>query len=125
MKILIVEDEKDYRDLLQKKLSEQHDINVLVAENGSDALDVVLDNRDINLIVLDLLMPKMDGITFLYKLRNELKNATPVVILTNFSDSAYPVGVADFIVKSDTSLDEAVNRIKSHLNPILLPRKKK
>jgi len=124
MKVLVVEDEKDYRDLLMVKLSHQNEIEVLMAENGSEALDMVLDNRDIDLIVLDLLMPKMDGITFLYKLRNELKNYTPVVILTNFSDSAYPVGVADFIVKSDLSLDEAVNRIKSHLNPILLPKKK-
>lgn len=123
MKILIVEDDHDYRDLLKAKL-EKADIEILVADNGSEALAIMLEQRDISLIVLDILMPSMDGITFLYKLRNNLRKMTPVVILTNLSETAYPEGVQDFIVKSETSLDETANRIKSHLTPILLPKKK-
>jgi len=115
--ILIVEDEKDYRDVLAEKL-QMDGFATLKADNGNTALDI-LKRTDVNLILLDLLMPQMDGTEFFYHLKNTLKKNIPVIILTNFSETAYPQGVADFVIKTNTSLDEVVKIIKKHL-PITL-----
>lgn len=112
-RILLVEDEKDYRSVLAERLKEEG-FSILEAEDGEIALEIVK-NNDVDLIVLDMLMPKMDGITFFYHLRNDLKKDTRVIILTNFSETAYPQGIADFVVKSEVSLEEVVQKIKNNL----------
>lgn len=112
-RILIVEDEKDYRDVLAERLQEEG-FSVLKAENGQLALNL-MKNTDIDLILLDMLMPQMDGTTFFYHLKNTLKRNTPVIILTNFTEMAYPAGVADFVVKANASLDEVVEKVKKNL----------
>ena len=112
-RILIVEDERDYRDVLAERLTADG-FTVLKAENGQLALNV-LKNTEVDLILLDMLMPQMDGTTFFYHLRNTLKKDIPVIILTNFSEMAYPQGVADFVVKANASLDEIVNKVKKNL----------
>lgn len=112
-RILLVEDEKDYRSVLAERLKEEG-FSMFEAENGEIALDM-MKNNDVDLIVLDMLMPKMDGITFFYHLRNDLKKDTRVIILTNFSETAYPQGIADFVVKSEVSLEEVVQKIKNNL----------
>ncbi len=110
-RILIVEDEKDYRDVLVEILQAEG-FSVLQAEDGQQALDV-MKNTDVDLILLDMLMPKMDGVTFLYYLRNTLnKKYIPIIILTNFTEAAYPEDVADYIIKSNTSLDDVIKKIR-------------
>ncbi len=112
-RILIVEDEKDYRDVLTERL-ESEGFTVLKAENGQLALNL-MKNTDVDLILLDMLMPQMDGTTFFYHLKNTLKKDIPVIILTNFTEMAYPQGVTDFVVKANASLDEVVEKIKNNL----------
>lgn len=112
-RILIVEDEKDYRDVLAEKLQTEG-FTIFKAENGQLALDL-MKNTDIDLILLDMLMPQMDGATFFYHLKNTLKKDIPVIILTNFTEMAYPEKVVDFVVKSNTSLDEVVDKVKKNL----------
>lgn len=112
-RILIVEDEKDYRDVLAERL-QTDGFEILKAENGQFALNV-MKNSNVDLILLDMLMPQMDGTTFFYHLRNTLKKNTPVIILTNFSEMAYPEGAIDFVVKTNVSLDEIVEKIKKNL----------
>ena len=112
-RILIVEDERDYRDVLTERLKADG-FTVLKAENGELALNL-LKNTEIDLILLDMLMPQMDGTTFFYHLRNTLKKDIPVIILTNFTEMAYPQGVADFVVKANASLDEISNKVKKNL----------
>lgn len=112
-RILVVEDEKDYRDILAERLQKEG-FEVLQAENGQVALNI-MKNADVDLILLDMLMPQMDGTTFFYHLKNTLKKNIPVIILTNFSEMAYPEGVADFIVKSNESLNEVISKIEKNL----------
>lgn len=108
--ILIVEDDKDYRDVLTELLEEEG-FKVLNAENGQVGMDL-LKNTDVDLVLLDVLMPQMDGFTFYNNMRNALKKNIPVIMLTNFATTVRPEGVADFIVKSNTSLDEVLKKIK-------------
>lgn len=112
-RVLIVEDEKDYRDILEEKL-QMEGFEVLKAENGQIALDLMR-NTDVDLILLDMLMPQMDGTTFFYHLKNTLKKNIPVIILTNFTEMAYPQGVLDFIVKANESLDDIANKVKKNM----------
>ena len=115
-RIFVVEDQKDYRDVLVKLLQNEG-FAVLQAENGQQALDIMKDT-DCDLIILDILMPRMDGITFLYHLRNVLnKKNIPVIILTNFTEAAHPEGATDFLVKSNISLDEVVKKIRNYIHP--------
>src|SRR3990167_7834364 len=86
-RILIVEDEKDYRDVLAEKLHTDG-FTVLQAENGELALNLMKDVY-VDLILLDMYMPQMDGATFFYHLRNTLKKDIPVIILTNFMEMTY------------------------------------
>lgn len=112
-RILIVEDEKDYRDILTERLKAEK-YEVLETTNGEQAINL-LKNTSVDLILLDMLMPEMDGATFFYHLRNTLKKEVPVIIITNFTETAYPEGVTDFIIKSNTSLEEVITKIKSYL----------
>lgn len=113
-RILIVEDEKEYRDVLTERFQSEGFI-VLQAENGQLALDLLL-NTQVDLIILDLLMPQMDGSTFLHYLKNTLNRNIPVIILTNFTEAIYPAGVTDFIIKANTSLEEVVQKVKKNLS---------
>lgn len=115
-KVLIVEDDVQYRTLLTNKL-ESEGIGVVSAVNGKDALSkIALDGFD--LILLDLLMPEMSGWIFLYEIRKTAKKNTPVIILTNLSETSYPSDIPaqiDFLVKANTSLEDVVKRVKKHL----------
>jgi len=111
--ILIVEDDKDYREVLTELLEEE-EFKVHSAENGQAAMDL-LKNTDVDLVLLDLLMPEMDGFTFYNNMRNALKKNIPVIMLTNFATTVRPEGIADFIIKSNTSLDEVLKKIKNIL----------
>lgn len=111
--ILIVEDDKDYREVLTELLEEEG-FKVLDAENGQAGLDLIK-NTDVDLVLLDLLMPQMDGVTFYNHMRNALKKNIPVIMLTNFATTVHPEGIADFIIKSNISLDEVLKKIKKIL----------
>ena len=111
--ILIVEDDKDYREVLTELL-EVEGFKVLNAENGEVGMDL-LKNTNVDLVLLDLLMPQMDGVTFYNHMRDALKKNIPVIMLTNFATTVHPDGIDDFIVKSNTSLDEVLKKIKKIL----------
>jgi len=110
-RILIVEDDRDYRDVLTELL-EGEGFKIFDVENGQAGMDF-LKNTDVDLVLLDLLMPEMDGVTFYNQMRNALKKNIPVIMLTNFVTTVRPEGVADFIIKSNTSLDEVLKKIKN------------
>lgn len=108
--ILIVEDDKDYREALTELLEEKG-FKVHDAENGLLGIDI-LKNEAVDLVLLDLQMPQMDGIAFYNQMRNVLKKNIPVIMLTNFATTVRPEGISDFIIKSNTPLDEVLNKIK-------------
>ncbi len=119
-KILIIEDDK----LLIKILSEEFQKNnfqVSLALNGEEGLDKALfENPD--LILLDIIMPVMDGLTMLKKLRqNEKGKSIPVIVLTNLSDAeaidkSLDSGMYDFLVKANWELKDIVGKVKTKLS---------
>ncbi len=119
-KILIVEDSESYLFILSETLRGEGFI-VSTAKNGEEGLDAVKnDNPD--LIILDITMPKMDGITMSKKLK-EAGISAPIIFLTNMSDLEHindamenAEKYVDYIVKADTSVDDIVARIKEKLN---------
>ncbi len=101
-KILIVDDSGFNRAILREML--QNDYLILEAENGVQALEMIEENsNDLALILLDLVMPELDGIGVLEELnRNNLIDEIPVIMITSetgaeFIDKAYHLGVMDFI----------------------------
>src|SRR5699024_12140145 len=84
MKILIVEDDQIIREGIIEYLTE-FGYTVIGAEDGVAALDLF--NRDINLVILDIQLPKMNGLEVLKEIRK--KSTLPVLMLTAFNDEAY------------------------------------
>lgn len=119
-KILIVEDEAPLRNAVADILSFEG-FTVFQAKNGQEGLDVALKEHP-DLILLDLMMPVMDGLTMLEKMRQDLewgKNAA-VILLTNLNDpekiaQATEAGSYDFLVKSDWNIEDVVKKIKARL----------
>ena len=120
--ILVVEDEEILTRTLKDKLEEES-FNVLVAANGEIGLQLALKEHP-DLILLDLLMPKVDGLTMLKKLREDSWGAKAnVIILTNVSDpdkvsegmNIGPGGTYEYLIKSNWSLDDVVARVKQKL----------
>lgn len=118
-KILIIEDEKPLLSALEEFL-EKAGYEIEKAENGQEGLEKYATNKP-DLILLDLLMPVMDGITFLQKIKNEDGILPiPVIVLTNLSDDtkvaeAIENGASDYLVKADWKLEEVAEKIKKTL----------
>ena len=119
-RILIVDDERPIMHALRDKLSREG-FQVLEAQNGKDGLDIALGEHP-DLILLDIVMPVMDGITALQELRKDSwgKNAK-VIILTNLSDNervgeAVKEGAYDYLVKTDWKLDDVIAKVREKLN---------
>lgn len=117
--ILIIDDEESYRKIFSDKLLKEG-LNVLEARDGSTGLQIATDKKP-DLILLDLEMPIMDGMTMLEKLREDDwgRNAK-VIIFTNTSDNAKIAEAIKnetfiYLVKADTSLDELTNKVKNLL----------
>ena len=118
-KILICDDETDIRNALNIYLSAQGYETVLCA-NGQEALDAV-EQGDIGLVLLDIMMPVMDGITVLSKLRKT--SNVPVILLTAKGEDTdkvlgLDVGADDYITKPFNPM-EVLARVKSQLRRYL------
>jgi CheY-like chemotaxis protein len=111
---LIVDDDADSRDLLRRSL-ERADHECTCAHNGREALAAIL-GRTPDLVVLDLLMPEMDGADLLVVLRSYLRlQGLPVVVLTAAPDSpqasrAKQLGISAFLPKALVTLEQ-INRV--------------
>ena len=114
-RILIVEDETPLLSLLRDKLTEKG-FEVLTATDGNQGLDLALKILP-DLILLDILMPNMDGLTMLKNLRaSSLAAKIPVILLTNLADSkevlaAKDYGVEEYLIKAENNLDEVIRKI--------------
>ncbi len=105
LNVLIVDDDFINRKLVQALLKNHPDLisQTFEAENGSEALQILRDNPDINLILLDILMPILDGKEFLKIFRSEPANSkTPVIVLSTDDSQRNTVlnlGAEDFLLK--------------------------
>lgn len=117
--VLIVEDEPSLQRALGDHFSREG-IAVLQAKNGQEGLEAALREHP-GVILLDIVMPVMDGMTMLTKLReDEWGKDAHVILLTNLVDNkeiveAMRTGVFDYLVKSDWKIDDVVARVKQKL----------
>ncbi len=119
IKILIAEDEEAMLRALTDTF-ESADFEVFGAKNGEEGLEIAFQEHP-DVILIDILMPKMDGMTMLKKIReDEWGRKVPAMILTNLSDvekvaEAVEDGICNYLVKTEWSLEEIVKRVKKML----------
>ncbi|PWB39134.1 MAG: response regulator [Parcubacteria group bacterium] len=117
-KILIVEDEAPQLMALKHKFSQ--DFKVLTAHDGLDGLNIALAEHP-DIILLDIIMPRMDGLTMLAKLREDSwGQEAKVIILTNLSNVPRESTLSqdktlDYLVKTDWTLEQVVQKVKRSL----------
>lgn len=119
--ILLVDDERFFRDSLAKYLSTRY--RILSASNGNEAMRAINENRDINLIISDMEMPEMNGIELLEKLNHD-KLDIPTIVLTgsatmNKASAVMRLGAYDYLTKPvdldqlESSIKRAIHRCKA------------
>ena len=114
-KVLVVDDEKEIPDAIERYLKNE-DIQVIKAYNGQDALEII-DKEEIHLILMDIMMPNVDGIEATMKIRED-KNI-PIIIISAKSEYSEKIlglniGADDYITKPFYPL-ELIARVKSQL----------
>jgi DNA-binding response OmpR family regulator len=118
--VLIVEDEEAMLKALRDKFAKEG-FEVMTAANGEDGLALGLEKRP-DLVMLDILMPKMGGLETARRIREDKKwgSQVPILILTNLNDpesvsEAASYQVFDFLVKTDWSLDDIIRLARERL----------
>jgi len=121
-KILIIEDEQAMLDALTDNLHAAGFAHVLQARNGQAGLDTALQENP-DLILLDIVLPKMDGMTMLKKLRSDSKGKDlKVILLTNLTaDDSIMAGIATnepsyYLIKTDHSISDVIQKVKQTLS---------
>ena len=118
--ILIIEDDKFLRELIAQKLSKE-DYEISEAIDGEEGMSKVKEEKP-DLILLDLIMPDMDGFMTLKELQKDhLLASIPVIILSNLGqqddiDKAKQLGAVDFLVKAHFTPNEIIDKINKILN---------
>jgi OmpR family response regulator RpaB len=117
-KILVVDDDKDFSFILKEALAEKG-FNVIVAHDGKEAMSL-FDKEKPDLVISDILMPRMDGVTLIRQL--EEKSEKPkIIFLTNLDDSediskTFGLSEDDYLVKARTRIEDIVKRAMTDLN---------
>ena len=101
LKVLVVDDEARMRKIVKDFLVAK-DYNVVEASNGEEAIDIVYEDKDIDLVLLDVMMPKMDGWETCREIRKV--SQVPIIMLTAKSDETdellgYNLGIDEYITK--------------------------
>lgn len=115
-KILVVDDEKEIRDLIEIYLKGEG-YETVKAADGEEALEVLSSEKDIDLIILDIMMPKMNGIEACLKIREERE--LPIIMLSAKAEDVDKIlglnmGADDYLTKPFNPL-ELIARVKSQL----------
>jgi DNA-binding response OmpR family regulator len=119
-KVLLVEDDPFIRDIYQVKFS-QEGFEVSMAENGAEALKKMKQSVP-DIILLDIIMPYMDGMETLKNIKdNEEWKKIPVIMLTNISEKekitkSEDYGINEYLIKSHFTPSEVVQKVKTLLN---------
>lgn len=114
--ILIIEDDNFLQGLEAKKLKKDG-YNVMTASNSSEAFKIINARYQIDMILLDILLPDENGFTVLEKVRKtEHVAQVPVIVFSNLSEEqdiekANKLGISEFMVKSNFTLDELAEKI--------------
>jgi DNA-binding response OmpR family regulator len=120
-KILIIEDDKFLRDLLSKKLQDEK-FEIVTAIDGEEGIKKT-DEEKPDMVLLDLILPSINGFEVLKKVKENPKtSAIPVIILSNLGqredvERALSGGAKDYLIKANFTLDEILEKIKKYLPP--------
>lgn len=115
--ILIIEDDNFLQGLEATKLKKEG-YDILTASNSVEAFKFIDNKSKIDLILLDLLLPDVDGFMILEKIRQNKDFLTiPVIVFSNLSEDkdikrATKLGISQFMVKSNFTLDELAKKVK-------------
>ncbi len=117
MKVLIAEDDKFLLSAYKLKFEKDGD-KIEVAMDGEEALAKIKEFKP-DVVLLDLMMPKVDGFEVLEKLKAEGIEGVPIIVASNLSQAedeerAKKLGAVDYVVKSDIALDDLVAKVKSY-----------
>jgi len=118
-KVLVIEDDEIISSMYKTKL-EQDGYTVLMANNGGDGLEVAKNNK-VDIIMLDIIMPQLDGFSVLDTLKaNANTKKTPVIMLTNLSTEedrrkGEEKGAAGYWVKAQLTPSQVSQKIKEFL----------
>jgi PAS domain S-box-containing protein len=123
-RILIVDDNRNNLFALRALIARHMDVEVLEADSGQAALDIALQDSRIDLIVLDVQMPEMDGFqtASMLKVRQRTRDI-PIIFLTaayktdEFQQKGYDVGAADYLLKPIDD-NQLINKISTYLRLI-------
>ncbi|MFI5265496.1 MAG: PleD family two-component system response regulator [Candidatus Levyibacteriota bacterium] len=112
-KILIVDDDTDFDTKLAEKIKGAG-MEPIITLSGKEALEYLAVNN-VDLIILDFVMPEMDGYAFYHTLKHDMRKNIPTVVLTNLSSIENAEGLAVY-TKSETNLDDFVKEVSASLN---------
>ena len=120
--IMIVEDDVFVMDIYKTKLTKEG-FRLITANNGKQAIEKIEKGTDIpDLILLDIIMPYVNGLTVLKEIqRNETWKRIPVVLLTNLSQKeeikeGFELGAKDYLIKSHFTPSEVVEKVDKYLH---------
>ena len=117
--ILIVEDDQFFRELLKKKLTSVG-FSIIEASNGEEGVEKVKSKKP-DLIILDLLLPNIDGFEVLSKVKTSSDtSSTPVIIVSNLGqqediEKGMKLGANDYLIKSQFDIESIVSKINNIL----------
>ena len=117
--ILIIEDDEFFRELISKKITSSGFV-MLEASDGQKGIDKAKEMKP-NLILLDLLLPNIDGFEVLATLKQDSETSTiPIIILSNLSskediEKGLKLGASDFLIKSQFSSEDIIDKIKKFI----------
>ena len=117
--ILIIEDDKFLRDLIVQKVAKEG-FNVSAAIDGEDGVKKIKEEKP-DLVLLDLILPGIDGFEVLAKVREEESlKSLPVIILSNLGqredvEKGLRLGAIDYLVKAHFTPGEIIYKIRQHL----------
>jgi DNA-binding response OmpR family regulator len=118
-KVLLVEDDKMIIDMYTLKFT-QEGYDVMQAENGKDGLDMAKKTNP-DIVLLDIILPQMDGFTVLKALKADGNTkGIPVVLLTNLGQDGdvkkgLELGAVDYLIKANFTPSQVVDKVKSLL----------
>jgi len=117
--ILVIEDDKLIANAIERKLRKNGFV-VAIAADGNEGVELALEKHPA-LILLDIVLPLMDGITVLDKIRQDSWGAkVPVIVLSNLTRAMTPdemrkKGISQYLIKTDWTLEEVIKKVKYEL----------
>jgi len=118
MKILLIEDDKFLRTVLEKKLSAEG-FEVVSAVDGDEALEKVISDKP-DLILLDIILPKKSGFLVLENIKKDPElRKLPVIIISNLGQEedvqkGLSLGAIEYFVKAKISLEDIIKKVKEY-----------